>query len=77
MDITTEYIRLPVDFVLEGAGTREAGLVLNNGKTAKHDKPQLAMVKNKVAVKVLELVVHEAMDKPKKKSISEDLTYGK
>lgn len=73
--LTSEDIRLPGDFVLEGAGEREAGLIITNGKTAKHDKPQLAMVKDDIEVKVLEIVVHAAKDKPASKSIFGELTY--
>lgn len=53
IDLTRNDIRLAGDIELTGARSRVAGLVITNVKTAKKGNPQVAIIKDAVAVEVL------------------------
>lgn len=70
-------IHLPGDIVLTGAISRVAGLVINNGKTAKNDKPQVAIIEDEIAVQVLEILMNSTRNIPKTTKLFDGLSYAK
>lgn len=77
LDLTRDDIRLPGDIVLTGTSGRVAGLVITNGKTAKNGKPQVAIVEDKVAVEVLEILMFTSRKMPKSTNLFAQLTYAR
>lgn len=73
--LTANDIRLPGDAVLNGAGERVAGLVINNGKTPSYDKPKLVIVEDPTAVKVLEIFMYMNSGLPREASIPARISY--
>lgn len=74
--LTRNDIRIPGDIVLTSTNGRVAGLVINNGKTAKNGKPHVAIGEDGLAYRTLEILMHTTRKMPKSTNLFANITYG-
>lgn len=75
LGLTRADIRLSGSIVMNGAGARVAGLMINNGKTSKNGKPQLAIIEEPTAVKILEILMMAKQHHSDDSSIFDNISY--
>lgn len=75
LNLVREDAKLPGHLIIEGVKKRVIGLVINNSKTAKKGKPQLALVENPVAVQLIEVSMHTNSKHPKLADLFENANY--
>lgn len=75
LSLDRDNILLPGHLSIEGGKKRVIELVINNGKTAKKVKPQLAFVEHPTTVKLLEVLMAGNTNHPKIANLFENTSY--